>query len=389
MAIHYEHGNLVTPWLVRRGIDHALANGWDPDEPGPQLTYSIAAQLDDRRIEPASPAPAAIAATEAELLARLAEHGDVASRSVYADWLLERGDPRGELIVLATAESLEPEDKKRLAELEAERDRWLGPIVDVTRLRWWQHGMFDSCELGKSTVGAVDRALGHPGWSTVRAIDARGHFMSSADVVRVITQPVLHSLRTLSLDSTVATRLDADEDHGLLAVLAEHAVIQYGARWLGVDVLARLLARCPALVQAAVCLQGSEDVAALLATAAVPTLVIRDPEFRIFRTGADYAGASEVEQLTFAWTLYGLRPSGPAVRLRRGRDHRFSVLTLAWDSVDTEYARARVAAAIRSLPVTALTEVTIEPGGALDDREYLGEIHDALRRQECYGDFGW
>ena len=44
--------------------------------------------------------------TEAELLAAIhADPRDDAPRLVYADWLLERGDVRGELIVLHTMRS--------------------------------------------------------------------------------------------------------------------------------------------------------------------------------------------------------------------------------------------------------------------------------------------
>lgn len=75
---------------------------------------------------------------EAELLEEiLRAPDDDAPRLVLADWLSERGDPRGELIQLqlraASLEAGGERNKVRAAEnklLEAHRATWLGPIAD-------------------------------------------------------------------------------------------------------------------------------------------------------------------------------------------------------------------------------------------------------------------
>ncbi|MCX5742067.1 MAG: TIGR02996 domain-containing protein, partial [Proteobacteria bacterium] len=91
----FSHDNLVTPWLVRHAIEHALAGGWTPLERGTAQMFSIKGVLPDRPRNVPTPAP--ITVTEDELLARIAESAadDDQARLVYADWLLERSDERG------------------------------------------------------------------------------------------------------------------------------------------------------------------------------------------------------------------------------------------------------------------------------------------------------
>src|SRR5690349_11019619 len=84
-----------------------------------------------------------MAASETELVAAIAAApDDDAPRLVYADWLLDRGDPRGELVVAQCAlDRIEATDGPR-GETRALRERvrslialhrptWLEPILDV------------------------------------------------------------------------------------------------------------------------------------------------------------------------------------------------------------------------------------------------------------------
>ena len=61
-----------------------------------------------------------------------AEPEDNLPRLIYADWLDDRGDPRGEFIRLQVAEHLgEPGHTLRIAELEKLHGRkWAGPFAD-------------------------------------------------------------------------------------------------------------------------------------------------------------------------------------------------------------------------------------------------------------------
>jgi uncharacterized protein (TIGR02996 family) len=58
---------------------------------------------------------------------------DDAARFVYADWLLERGDPRGEFITLQLKKDPDKASLKRERELlKAHKKEWLGRLVNVT-----------------------------------------------------------------------------------------------------------------------------------------------------------------------------------------------------------------------------------------------------------------
>ncbi len=109
-------------------------------------------------------APAAVELTEEQLVALVLEApDDVAPRMVYADWLLERGDARGE--VLRRAVDGIDED--------AEVRDWLGPLARVTTARVWRRGALDSFELGREDLADANtwqRAAESPWLRTVRRI---------------------------------------------------------------------------------------------------------------------------------------------------------------------------------------------------------------------------
>lgn len=66
-------------------------------------------------------------ATDAELLRAITSRPkDDAPRRVYADWLLEREDPRGEFINLQLAPTPDPKRENKL--LKAHAKKWLGPF---------------------------------------------------------------------------------------------------------------------------------------------------------------------------------------------------------------------------------------------------------------------
>jgi uncharacterized protein (TIGR02996 family) len=81
---------------------------------------------------------------EAALLAAIrAAPDDDAPRLVYADWLSERGDPRGEYITLSCtfAKSYDMEARRRADELEAaHREAWVAHLPPWTRAeaKFWR-----------------------------------------------------------------------------------------------------------------------------------------------------------------------------------------------------------------------------------------------------------
>jgi uncharacterized protein (TIGR02996 family) len=120
----------------------------------------------------ALPARSAVPARiEAELLAAIyAAPDDDGPRLVYADYLQQRGDPRGELIALQLAARPTREQRARASQLLAEHGKhWLGPLAAMVKLTGMKfaRGFLDSCEL-KGTWEQV--MVDDPGWSTVRAL---------------------------------------------------------------------------------------------------------------------------------------------------------------------------------------------------------------------------
>lgn len=122
-------------------------------------------RLDRARFE----VPAKVASDDGEaLLARVLEApDDVGARLVYADWLSERGEPRGELIALqCQLSALAPEAPER-AELEAREralraeheEAWLAELgLSVVSVRW-ENGFLDEVTVLAASVEQLPQAL--------------------------------------------------------------------------------------------------------------------------------------------------------------------------------------------------------------------------------------
>lgn len=109
-------------------------------------------------------------------------------RRVLADYLLERGDPRGEFIALQVMGELGPHQRRRERELLREHGRaWLGPLATVLRRDsvvfergFPTHGRFNSA------CRNVMHVVGDPHWATIEDLRAPPE---------IITHPVMRSLR--------------------------------------------------------------------------------------------------------------------------------------------------------------------------------------------------
>lgn len=136
-----------------------------------ELLDAIAAAL-------AVPGEAEAQKTEADFLAEIwANPKDDGPREVFADWLLERNDPRGELIALqmtrarggATLESLKQEQK-----LLAEHARtWMGPLEPAVQAKAYrfERGFLYACKVDWRRMLATPGLVNHPAWATVREYD--------------------------------------------------------------------------------------------------------------------------------------------------------------------------------------------------------------------------
>ena len=118
-------------------------------------------------------------------------------RLVYADALLERGDPRGELIALQCRGELDRDQRRREKELlEVHGKAWLGDLAPIVMGGYrFERGFLSVCRIDNVKVDHVRAVVGNPAWSTVR--DLRGSAL-------IALHPVMRSLRMLRFDSANA-----------------------------------------------------------------------------------------------------------------------------------------------------------------------------------------
>ncbi len=96
---------------------------------------------------------------------------DDGPREVFADWLIQRGDPRGEFINLQLAKARGSEDgAKRERVLLVEHGRgWLGPLEPVISNQYtFERGFLFRCKLSWRKLAAAPHLFKHPAWATVR-----------------------------------------------------------------------------------------------------------------------------------------------------------------------------------------------------------------------------
>jgi uncharacterized protein (TIGR02996 family) len=171
------------------------------------------------------------AVTEAVLVDAIEADRDAAAPYlVYADWLSQRGDPRGELIVVQDelARTTDPERQALLRAreqelLEAHLAEWMGGEVRGPRIKLtWQRGFLDELYLDyrEADTGGLARLVRSPLCRLVRTIHLRTHVREG--LPEVLASPVLRHLETLSLGSyrfeSYSTRGIATAFPGLVAL---------------------------------------------------------------------------------------------------------------------------------------------------------------------------
>jgi hypothetical protein len=90
---------------------------------------------------------------------------------VFADWLIQRGDPRGEFITLQLAKARGNEEGlKRERVLVVEHGRsWLGPLEPVISNQYtFERGFLFRCKISWRKLAAAPHLFKHPAWATVR-----------------------------------------------------------------------------------------------------------------------------------------------------------------------------------------------------------------------------
>ncbi|MCX5744603.1 MAG: hypothetical protein NT062_19100, partial [Proteobacteria bacterium] len=287
--------------------------------------------------------------------------------------------------------ALDAEEAARLAELEARRETWLGPVAHVTRLRAWSRGLLDYAQLGKRDQGVVDLAIGHPAWHTVRHLDGSGYFFAVDDIARLVGQSTLRSLRTLMIDSRIAHKLAAEPAADRFDQLTSLAITHHGAP-ITAEAVAALEATMPRLHELVVGARALPDLRAIFAITRVRTVVLQDPGFlqlAALRTQLEQVSSS-VEEVRFATWWRGFDSTGAMLGLRRGLDRRWSALELGWSGPDFPAYRLAMISTLAALPPDTLTRVTIRRSTVatpFDDVGFVLELRRALRAQHALAAF--
>ncbi len=314
---------------------------------------------------------------EQRLLAEIyAAPDDDHVRMVYADWLQERAEPRGELIMLqlARARGEEPtaDQARREAELlEEHGKRWLGPLVKAVNKQGmeYERGFLTKCAVNKQlepvqagggfAYGAVMDSS--PGWATVREVTGA---VPASDDCKV------PSLRAL---------LELESPHiAILASLTRPLAVER-LSWIGpcrnFEVAAFTQIRVlPALrVLELVTREASsitpEDLARLVhapACAKLESLVLA-VDHRRLPTWIDAVAASSVLRLEIRGE--SSEWSWPFV-VERDRANRLSRLSIRVPGLYLAEQATQAIEALEELPATALTSlhITISSPGSNYDR---------------------
>lgn len=151
------------------------------------------------------------AETEKEYLEALAERPfDRSLRLVFSDWLLERGDARGEAIALGEKGELSLTERRKLQRLTEQHAReWLGPLAAIADLHHtrWEAGFVTELACQPTSAEAWNACTGDPRLATVKNLS----IPASRDVPRVdsfLRHPRLRHLERLQAGSGVWMQLD-------------------------------------------------------------------------------------------------------------------------------------------------------------------------------------
>jgi uncharacterized protein (TIGR02996 family) len=320
----------------------------------------------------------------------LAEPGDLAPRAVYADWLQEKGDPRGEFIALQLAreagqatEAAEARERKLLAE---HGRAWAGTLDQYFEEdgRRFEHGLFAGGELRRLDDRAHDTIFADPAWRLISVL-AVSRFDEPA---AVIDRPELVSLRAVECDEPAAVaiaggrkrrfteltvHIDRGESPDRAALAACKALPEL--RTLGVTLTresAEWLAKSPVLERIdRLVVKVVADLRRFLAAVAKAKGTLRE---LVITTGRGQFATPE------SWILTLRRETAPGpftslvARYRSGK--HTSPQNLVWN----------LASALGEIPTTWLRTIDIDAGRKLNlessDRASLGKLVAAFSNLE-------
>lgn len=185
---------------------------------------------------------------EAALLAAIyATPDDDGPRGVYADWLQERGDPRGEFIVLQLQPTLDEAARERVKLLLAQHAKaWLGPLsklVTLYQLMEWSRGFLSGCGVDPANRHLLAGGLSLPEWSTVTTATFLAGNRAPPNLLEIPSWRQLRVLRGVDrqLWEAASTSATPHHLHTLHVTGYEHDGLEgLGGEWAGLPSLHRL-----------------------------------------------------------------------------------------------------------------------------------------------------
>ena len=127
---------------------------------------------------------------------------DLAPRLVYADFLQDRGDPRGELITLQLQPNRTEAQLARETELvEAHSEAWIGRLAEITTWVEFELGFLARCGLRTIPKWALRRRE----WATVKHVGIADHW--NRDIAALVVAPPLVSLESLRVPAEALASL--------------------------------------------------------------------------------------------------------------------------------------------------------------------------------------
>lgn len=188
--------SLPPKWVVRENISGWLTNSF-VKAAGEGTVKPLGADVLEavgklgQKLEALAPKKKPIAQDEAGLLADVyANPDDDAPRLVYADWLLERGDPRGEFITLQFRADKDAAALAREKALLEEHGRtWLGPLAPVVALGTFEFRRGFLSKADKKFKASTEALRASPAWGTVEETSATG---------AELTSPAMRGLKRLT-----------------------------------------------------------------------------------------------------------------------------------------------------------------------------------------------
>jgi uncharacterized protein (TIGR02996 family) len=196
---------------------------------------------------------------ERRLVAEIyASPDDDVARAVYADWLIERGDPRGHFIAMQCGRAArgdpDASDEERTL-LDRNWQAWIGcpaiaavaPGIEFERGMWSACDLFDQAQLAAFVDPAFTMS---PSWSTVRRIGIPEWLEPAAP--DLLSGPLHRSLRTVTVATRDFVARLAQWDGPPLAI--DRLVLRdlsgerpaFPAAFTGLPALEQLIVNCPA-----------------------------------------------------------------------------------------------------------------------------------------------